>query len=330
MAGRAQWYEINTLGLTEISAFRNLLPLAPYRSEIDLSEWLKKDFWLDLRNAKWKNGEKPFFIDSVYECFCEFGGYPFCHQDEDVSWKEAEDFLVETVVARTIELDLKTKFESAYKGSIAFMDSTLLTNAFRVLCKYTGQSVTIEKLCKELDITSSVRLKHPQMQAVLEFFERSLLIRIVKPFEHRLKNPKECVKVCLCDHAIRKAWLKEDVPLYGTDDNADLAGHVIEGIVGNFFKSIKQLGVSYFPAVGKNEGAEDEVDFILEIGTSHVPVEVKYRNNPSLGSGLKSFLDKKAYNAPFGLVITKGELQVDYFKDERIISISAKKLLMLK
>jgi hypothetical protein len=49
-----------------------------------------------------------------------------------------------------------------------------------------------------------------------------------------------------------------------------------------------------------------------------------------LGKGLKNFLDKAAYNAPFGLVITKGELSVDYFKDERIIPISAKRLLMLK
>jgi len=330
MAGRVHWNEIGTLGLTEISAFRNTSPLAPYRSEINISEWAKKDFWLDLRNANWKNGEKSFSIDSVYERFCDFGGYPFCHIGQEDSWAVAEEYLYDTVVAKTIQLDLKAKFESMYGGSTAFMNSTLLTNAFRVLCKYTGQAVSIEKLREELIAFCSVRLNHAQVRMILEFFELAMLIKIVKPFEHRLKNPKECVKACLCDHAIRKAWLKEEIPLYGTEGNADLAGHVIEGIVGNFFKSIKQLGVSYFPAVGKKEDTEDEVDFILEIGASHIPVEVKYQNNPQLGKGLKSFLNKEAYNAPFGLVITKEECVVDHFHDERIIPISAKRLLMLK
>jgi predicted AAA+ superfamily ATPase len=330
MAGRVHWNEIGTLGLAEISAFRNISPLSPYRSEINISEWAKKEFWLDLRNAKWKNGEKSFSIDSVYESFCDFGGYPFCHIGKEDSWTVAEEYLCDTVVAKTIQLDLKAKFESMYGGSTAFMDSTLLTSAFRVLCKFSGYDVSIEKLREELIACCSVRLKHAQVRMILEFFELSLLIKIVKPFQHRTKNSKERVKICLCDHAIRRAWLKEDIPLYGTDANADLAGHVIEGIVGSFFKSIKQLGVSYFPAIGKGGDAEDEVDFVLEIGIYHIPVEVKYQNNPKMGKGLKSFLGKEAYNAPFGLVITKGELSLDHFNDERIIPISAKRLLMLK
>jgi predicted AAA+ superfamily ATPase len=262
MAGRVHWNEIGTLGLAEISTFRNRLPLEPYRKEIFISEWLKKEFWLDLRDAKWKNGEKTFLIDSVYESFCDFGGYPFCHIDEEVSWQEMDEYLCDTVVAKTIQLDLKAKFESMYGGSTAFMDSTLLTNAFRVLCKFSGYEVSIEKLREELTAACSARLKHDQVRMLLEFFELSMLIKVVKPIEHRKKKSKECVKICLCDHAIRKAWLKEDIPLYGTGINTDLAGHVIEGIVGSFFKSVKQLGVSYFPAIGKDEDAEDEIDFI--------------------------------------------------------------------
>ena len=330
MAGRVHWNEINTLGLAEISAFRKIGSLSPYRSKIILTEWLKKEFWLDLKNARWKNDDPSDFIDSVYESFCDFGGYPFCHKDKTVPWHEAEDYLFDTVVAKTIQMDLKAKFESMYGGSTSFMDATLLTNAFRVFCKYTGHDVSIKKLCDELIASSSIHLEHPQMRMILEFFELSMLLKIIRPFEHRLKNPKENVKICLCDHAIRKAWLKEDIPLYGTNVNADLAGHIIEGIVGCFFKSIKQLGVSYFPAVGKGKDAEEEVDFILEIGIYHIPVEVKYRNKPELGKGLKSFLDKEAYHAPFGLVITKEELPTDFFNDERIIPLSAKRLLMLK
>lgn len=331
MAGRVQWNEINTLGLSEICAFRKLGVLPPYCPKIDLSEWLKKEFWINLKKCNWKNGNKPMLLDVVYENFCDFGGYPFCHTDKDVSWEDAEEYLYDTVVAKTIELDLKAKFESILGGSVAFMDVTLLTNAFKTLCKYTGHDISIDKLREELNASHSLNLKHEQIRKILEFFELSMLIKVIKPFEHRLKNPKENVKICLCDHAIRRAWMKENIPLYGSNVNAVLAGHVIEGIIGTFFKSIKQLGVSYFPPVGKGKDAEGEVDFILEIGVHHIPVEVKYKNNPDLGTGMKSFLDKEAYNAPFGLMITKDELSTDYFgNDERIIPIPAKKLLMLK
>ena len=331
MAGRVQWNEINTLGLSEICAFRKYGSLSPYCSEINLSDWLEKDFWINLKDGKWKDGDKSMVIDSVYESFCDFGGYPFCHTDKEISWKEAEDYLYDTVVAKTIELDLRAKFESVLGGSIAFMDATLLTNAFRVFCKYTGHDVSIDKLREELNSSYSINLKHIQIRTILEFFELSMLIKVVKPFEHRLKNPKEHVKICLCDHAIRKAWLKEDIPLYGSSVNTDLAGYVIEGIIGTFFKSIKQLGVSYFPLVGKGKDAEGEVDFILEIGIHHIPVEVKYKNNPDLGTGMESFLNQKAYNAPFGLVITKDEVPLDYFsRIGNIIPISVRKLLMLK
>ncbi len=331
LAGRVRWNEIGSLELSEISAFRKLGSLPPYRREINLFEWLEKDFWLHLKKGTWKDGNKPFLLDSVFESFCDFGGYPFCHRKEDVSWEVAEDYLYETVVVRTIDLDLNAKFAKEHKGLGTILNRTLLINAFRVFCKYTGIDISIDHLRKEINSAYSENLKNNQVRELLEFYEQSLLIKVIKPFEHRLKNSKEQVKICLCDHAIRKAWLKEDIPLYGTSDNSDLAGHVIEGIVGTFFKSIKQLGVSYFPAVGKGKDTEGEVDFILEIGVHHIPVEVKYKNKPDLGTGLKNFLNKKAYNAPFGLVITKDEFPVGYFdKDERIIPISAKKLLMLK
>lgn len=331
MAGRVHWNEINTLGLSEISGLRKLGSLSPYCPEINLSEWTKKEFWIKLKNAKWRDGDKSVLIDSVYESFCDFGGYPFCHTDKEILWKDAEDYLFDTVVAKTIDLDLKAKFESTIPGSSTSLDATLLKNAFRVLCKYTGHDISISKLCEGLNSTCSSSLKPAQIRKILEFFELSMLIKIINPFEHRLKNPKDNVKICLCDHAIRRAWLKEDVPLYGTNTNSDLAGHVMEGIIGTFFKSIKQLGVSYFPPVGKGKDAEGEVDFILEIGVHHIPVEVKYKNDPCLGAGMKSFLDKKVYNAPFGLIITKDELPTNSFGgDERVIPIAAKKLLMLK
>ncbi|MDR1963380.1 MAG: DUF4143 domain-containing protein [Planctomycetaceae bacterium] len=167
-----------------------------------------------------------------------------------------------------------------------------------------------------------------KVRILLDFFEQSMLIKVVKPFEHRIRNARECVKICLCDHAIRKARMKENIPLYGATANADMAGYIIEGIVGTFFSSVKNLGVSYFPA---DKNKSNEVDFILEIGDHHIPVEVKYSNNPNFGPGLKEFLNKAAYNAPFGLLITKDDIQTDFSADtKKIIPISVKRLLLLK
>ena len=330
LAGRVQWNEINTLGLSEIYAFRHPENTLACQNHIDVNEWKNREFWIGLKASEGTHGVPADCEEQVYRLFCDIGGYPFCHERER-NQEEIEEYLQETIVARTISLDLQAKFESMLGGSIAFMNTSLLTNAFKTLCKYTGQDVSIEKLREELNSSYSINLKHEQIRKILEFFELSMLIKVVKPFEHRLNNQPRNVKVCLCDHAIRRAWMKEEIPLYGSSVNADLAGHIIEGIVGTLFKSIKQLGVSYFPPVGKGKNIEGEVDFILEIGVYHIPVEVKYKNHPDLGPGMQSFLSKEAYNAPFGLVITKDEVPLDHFsKDGNIIPISAKKLLMLK
>lgn len=324
LAGRVQWNEINTLGLSEIRTLRGLGPATDTRCL--KAETLKdKDFWIELRKK-----DRDDQDEQVYRLFCDLGGYPFCHAGNPGP-EDVMEYLQETVVARTIVLDLKANFESMLGGSTSFMDATLLTGAFKTFCKYTGRDVSIDKLREELNAAHSFNLKHDQIRKILDFFELSMLVKVVRPFEHRLKNPKENVKICLCDHAIRGAWMKEEIPLYGSNVNSDLAGPVIEGIVGTLFKSVRHLGVSYFPPRGRGKDAEGEVDFILEAGVYHIPVEVKYKNNPDLGAGMKSFLEKKAYHAPFGLVVTKDEAPLDLFSEKGdIIPISAKQLLLLK
>ncbi|MDR2705377.1 MAG: hypothetical protein LBC02_06335, partial [Planctomycetaceae bacterium] len=70
--------------------------------------------------------------------------------------------------------------------------------------------------------------------------------------------------------------------------------------------------------------------FILEVGDGHIPIEVKYKKQPDLNTGIETFMKNPANNAPFGLVITKNEVPLDYFRNENIIPISVKKLLLLK
>ena len=107
----------------------------------------------------------------------------------------------------------------------------------------------------------------------------------------------------------------------------DLAGHLAESALGYFFASIPNLDVAYFP----ERGAEPEVDFILTVGTRRIPVEVKYRRHIDPHDdtrGLRAFLEKTVYNAPFGLLVTlNDDVRVS---DPRIIPISLSTLLWMK
>jgi predicted AAA+ superfamily ATPase len=136
-------------------------------------------------------------------------------------------------------------------------------------------------------------------------------------------------KLCLSDHTLRASWLQEVVPLDAAGLAAnphltDLAGRLAESTVGYFLASVPSLDVAHFPT----RGAEPEVDFVLTIGTKRIPIEVKYRKriDPHDDTrGLRAFLEKAVYNAPFGVLVTLEEgVEV---RDPRIISISLPSLL---
>lgn len=107
---------------------------------------------------------------------------------------------------------------------------------------------------------------------------------------------------------------------------SDLAGRVAESVAGYFLRSIINLGVAHFP----ERGAEPDVDYILTIGEQRIPVEIKYRRRIDFKDtlGLRSFIEKSHYNAPFGIMITlTDEAATD---DPRIVSLPLSTLLLLR
>ncbi|MDR2761435.1 MAG: AAA family ATPase, partial [Planctomycetaceae bacterium] len=327
LAGRAYWNEINTLGLSEICRFRKLGNLPPYKTgSINLVDFRNKKFWIDFKN--WYVDEQ--LLDKVYKTFCEFGGYPYCHTSNNTLHEMTNEYIIGTVVARTIDQDLKVNFDSEYKNKSASLTSTLLTKAFKTLCKYSGMIIGVDKLRKEFHANFSESLTDKQIQLILDFFDNSMLIKVIYSFEHHLKRAKTEKKFCLCDHSIRKALLNEYVDLYGKSATSNIAGYIAEGIVGTFLSSIENVELSYLrDGNSRNENGR-EIDYILEVGDGHIPIEVKYREHPDLNTGIDTFIKNPANNATFGLVITKNEVPIDYFKNENIIPISLKKLLLLK
>jgi hypothetical protein len=83
---------------------------------------------------------------------------------------------------------------------------------------------------------------------------------------------------------------------------ADLAGHIAESVVGAYLGGIPHLDVAHFA----ERSTEPEIDFVLTIGETRIPLEVKYRRriDPHRDTlGLRSFIEKAHYNAPFGLLV---------------------------
>ena len=159
-----------------------------------------------------------------------------------------------------------------------------------------------------------------------------MLLRLVQPLELRLKRKRGPAKICLCDHGLRAAWLQEQIPLNPeglaqAPHMADLAGRIAESATGYFLSGIPNIDLSHFP----ERGAEPEVDFVLSIGNNRIPIEVKYRrriNGFTDTRGLRAFIEKSVYNAPFGILVTMtDDVMLD---DPRIIPVSLPSLLLLR
>lgn len=313
LAGRIDYHILNPLGFSEIAGFRQYGSMPILTNKIDLVEWQDKGFWEELGNYN----PKPLLLDMVYRDYSDFGGYPYCHQGK-ITLQEAEKYLYDTVVNRTIDHDLRASI-GVGRGR---QNSSLLRRTFRAICKYAGQDITAQTIAKEVQQCTSQTLKPSQIRDIIDFFEDSLLINVIEPSEHRLRKNRDRIKICLCDHAIRSSWLKERISLYGDNSNADLAGHLMESIIGNYLSTVEGVCLSFLVPTGENM----EIDLIMGVGEMNIPVEIKYRNNPKLNHGIEQFMSKATNNAPFGIVITKKH----FWKKDNIVAIPAKQFLLLK
>lgn len=322
LAGRITTLEMGPLLLREIAELRGLGTLQPYLPYNGLAPLKDKSFWLGLRTFGEQHGE---LRHAAFGLFSERGAYPIAHAYADEPWERVADQLNETVVRRAIQHDLRM----GEKGKKR--DEHLLEEVFRLACRYIGQSPTQALYLDEIRRALNANIGWQRVLAYLKFLDGALLVRLVEPLELRLKRSRRPSKLVLCDHALRAAWLQEQVPiepqaLQRVPHLSDLAGHIAESVAGYFFKSIINLDVAHFP----ERGAEPEVDYVLTIGEQRIPVEIKYRRRIDHADtrGLRAFIEKAVYNAPFGVLVTMtDEAATD---DPRIVSLPLSSLLLMR
>lgn len=322
LAGRLSTIEMGPLFLREISELRNFGSLPSHLPFNGLAELKEKQFWVNLRALG--EAQQPLRT-KAFSAFSERGAYPIAHTHADRPWTEVADQLNEMVVKRAIIHDLRM----GQKGRKR--DEKLLAEVFRLACRYAGQAPAQALYLDEIRRALNANIGWSRVLTYLRFLDGTLLIRLVEPLELRLKRKRGPDKVCLSDHSLRASWLQEVIPLAPEElarhpHLSDLAGHVAESCVGYYFRSIVGLDVAHFPP----RGAEPEVDFVLTVGEQRIPVEVKYRRSiqHSDTRGLRSFIEKNHYNAPFGLMITLGDEPAS--DDPRIVSMPLSTLMLMR
>ena len=322
LAGRITTLEMGPLLLREIGEMRHFGVCAPLLPHNGIAPIKQKAFWHDLR-AFGEKHEK--FRKKAFSAFSERGGYPVAQANAHVPWERVADQLSETVIRRAIQHDLRM----GPKGKKR--DEQLLEEVFRLACRYIGQSPTQAFYLDEIKRAMHANIGWQRILAYLRFLDGTLLLRLIEPLELRLKRRRGASKLCLCDHTLRAAWLQEVAPI---DPDAleeqphlsDLAGRIAESAAGYFLSTIIGLGVAHFP----ERNAEPEVDFVLTVGDQRIPVEIKYRRRIDYKDtiGLRAFIEKAHYNAPFGILVT--QMDEPGSDDPRIISMPLSTILMLR
>ena len=319
LAGRILTMDVNTLSLREIAALRgwgDLPPLLPFNGIAPLKE---QTFWQELREHGKRHREVR---DNAFAAFSERGGYPLAQVRPDMTWEEVANYLNQTIIRRVIQHDLGVE-----------RNKHLLEGIFQLACRYAGQAPGKAVLLGELQASLSSQTSWEDVLTHMQLLNDSLLIRLISPLEIRLKRQKgNAPKICLADHSLRASWLQEQVPLtpeglQNAPHLGHLAGGLAESIAGYFFSSFLPQTVTWFPA----RKSDPEVDLVITVGQYRIPIEVKYRrkiNEERDTKNLRAFLDKKVYNAPFGILLTMTD-DVS-LTDPRMVALPLSSLLLMR
>ncbi|MCL4395658.1 MAG: AAA family ATPase [Chloroflexi bacterium] len=323
LAGRITSIEAGTLSLTEIGQFQGLEMPPAFLQDNGLEPLTQKDFWIDLK----EHGARVRKVrDAAFRYFSDRGAYPLAHRAREIAWSQIADQLNDTVIKRVIQHDLRVGDRGRRR------DPALLEELFRLSCRYIGQSPDAALFAREAQRSLHANVGTVRVQQYVQVLANSLLIRLIEPLEIRLKKKRGSPKICLVDHGLRASWLQEIVPLAPealerSPHLTDLAGRVAESAAGAMLATIGGLDLAHFPARPR----EPEIDYVMTIGVLRIPVEIKYRRRIDAladTEGLRTFLEKAAYNAPFGLLVTQtDEPRID---DPRIICLPLCSLMLLR
>jgi len=322
LTGRTRQLTLGTLGLPEIALIRGLPELPPFPLE-DVASLGKWSTWEELNQHASHYQQQ---LTDTFALYAERGGFPKPHHKPTRKYSGVLEDLVSDIVKRAVELD------PPYRAGKPLREG-LVEAVFSIACKYTGQVVPTKSICGQLLHQYEERVSSAEINDCLKFLQDAFLLRLVSPLQTRIRRGNARRKMCVVDHSLREAVLKESVSLVmpgiQNPGMSDLAGRVVDGLIGSFLSSFSamssEMRLWHYP----NRDKQREIDFVLSIGDRNIPVEVKYGQNIKHDdfAPLRSFVEKTTNNAPFGIMVTRNRSFSN--RDEKVILIPLPSLLLL-
>jgi predicted AAA+ superfamily ATPase len=233
-----------------------LLGSAALRVQHGLSESLTGRFEL-IRASHWSYGEMHDAFGISLDEFIHFGGYPGAAQliDDETRWAAyVLDSIVETTISR--DLLLLTRVDKP----------ALLRNLFRLVCDYSGQIVSYQKLTGQLqDAGNTTTLAH-----YLDLLATAgLAVGLEKHAAGKVRQRRSTPKLIALDTALVSATSGRTFAESRGD--SEHWGRLVETAVGAHLVATRDPRAEVLYWRDRNR----EVDFVVQRGTTLTAIEVK-------------------------------------------------------
>lgn len=237
--------------------------------------------------------EKDIFLKELSPLFNEyvtFGGYP--------AVIKAEDF-------ETKRMILKNIYDTYISKDV--VEFLKISDALRYRCTVRALAALTGKLINYGEICSMCQSYYKELKKMLSVLSETYIIKLIQPFyTNPLTELRKNPKLYFLDTGLRNYVIGDFKPVEKRVD----AGMLAENFVFLGLKnSFPDAAINYWRTIAKAE-----VDFVLGLNGSLVPVEVKYQTftKPKISRSLRSFIS--TYKPERALVATKdfwGEDKID-------------------
>lgn len=264
--------------------------LAGRKRTFELSTLSFDEFFNHKTNNKYENKMSDYFAleknktEMLLREYLGFGGYPRVVLSETIEEKRK---LIDEIYRSYLEKDIH--YLLGIKKGAEFAELV------RILASQVGNIINFSELSR------TVGLSVKTIKEYMWYLEKTFIVYKIRPFFRNLR--KEITKspvIYFHDTGFRNYALGTfDVVRQPHD-----MGFLFENFIGNILKDVASMTpfkIHFWRTTG---GAE--VDFVVDLARTQVPIEVKYKalKSPEINRSFRSFLTK--YKPPKALVINLG------------------------
>lgn len=205
----------------------------------------------------------------------------------------SDDFMAQTIMSEdVVDKVLKRDIPSLYN----IRNATELERIFLYLCYCSSNIIAIDAIAKELNGVS-----RSTVEEYIKYMESENLIYRSYPIDMSGKQIlKAKSKIYIADAAIRNAVLMDDRLMTDSEQlGITVETAIYKHIAAFYYQNMTQVG--YYR--GGKKG--NEIDIVVDFPKGKILIEVKYRENASIGE--KDAIFELADKASCSIVITKRE-----------------------